>query len=350
MAMDVKVEKFDGRKYGTLEKIAVANSHGCSFAAIPLGATLLSFSMPDTHGRVENITLSYQNPEDYFENPHYFGATVGRFANRISNGKFRLGGREYILSKNEGKHHLHGGVKGFSRVLWHAEPFDGADAAGVKFSYISPDGEESYPGNLDVSVTLKLNERNELFFMYAAGTDKKTPVNLTNHAYWNLKGAGKGTILDHRLKLNCSRYLPTTDELVPKGDILSVRGTPMDFTAEKRIGEDIQATGTGYDHCFVIEETAPSDAGNLKLAARVVDPLGGRCMIVYTDQPGVQLYTGNFLDHVKGAEDVLYERHHGVCLETQNFPDAVNHPHFPDPFLKPDQTYETTTMHRFLLL
>lgn len=346
--MNFKREHFgtlpDGRR---LEKITVENANGYAFSVIPFGAALTSFRMPDAKGRIENIALGFDTLEAYLNDPHYLGATVGRFANRIANGKFTLNGREYTLPKNDGAHHLHGGVKGLSKVVWAAELFETRDSGGVTFSYISPDGEENYPGNLMATVTYLLNMKNEFFSKYAAETDKETPVNLTNHTYWNLEGAGKGTILDHLLTLNCSYYLPVTDALIPTGELLSVEGTPMDFRHEKRVGEDIQFTDGGYDHCFVINESSVLDEETLRFAARILDPISGRSMTVFTDLPGVQLYTGNFLDNVQGMQKSVYSKHSALCLETEHFPDAVNHAHFPNPFLKPGNRYECVTMHRF---
>ncbi|MEE9496615.1 MAG: aldose epimerase family protein, partial [Desulfobacterales bacterium] len=254
---------------------------------------------------------------------------------------------EYTLPKNDGDHHLHGGVKGLSKVIWAAELFETRDSGGVTLSYISSDGEENYPGNLNVTVTYLLNMENELFFKYTAETDKETPVNLTNHTYWNLQGAGKETILDHLLTLNCSCYLPVTDALIPTGELLSVEGTPMDFRRKKRVGDDIQLTDGGYDHCFVINESSVLDEETLRFAARLFDPISSRSMTVFTDLPGVQLYTGNFLDNVQGMQKEVYPKHSALCLETEHFPDAVNHAHFPTPFLKPGKRYESVTMHRF---
>lgn len=346
--MNFKKEHFgrlpDGRR---LEKITIENSNGYAFSVIPFGATLTSFRMPDAGGKIENIALGFDTMEAYLDDPYYLGATVGRYANRIANGKFSINGSEYVLSKNDGDHHLHGGVKGLSKVVWAAERFETRDSGGVTFSYTSPDGEENYPGNLNVTVTYMLNMKNELFFKYTAETDKETPVNLTNHAYWNLQGTGKGTILDHLLTLNCSRYLSVTGALISTGELLPVKDTPMDFKWEKRVGDDIQHTNGGYDHCFVINESSVLDQETLRFAARLFDPISGRGMTVFTDLPGVQLYTGNFLDNVQGMQKEVYSKHSAMCLETEHFPDAVNHAHFPTSILKPGKRFESVTMHRF---
>lgn len=333
-----------------ISKYILQNRHGLSLGVIPFGAAITEFYMPDRRGNFDNIVLGYDRLNDYIDDPHNFGGTMGRFANRIAHGRFTLNGKEYRLVQNDGDHHLHGGHRRFNKVLWEAVPQQDDDSVGIVFSYISKNGEENYPGNLKISVTYRLNNSNEVFFIYSAQTDQETPVNLTNHAYWNLKGADKGRILDHRLTLNCTRCLETTDTLIPTGRILSVRNSPLDFTTEKSIGDDIKATGNGYDHCFVINESSAMDEGQLKYAARVLEPNSGRCMTVFTDQPGIQFYTGNFLNNVAGARGNRYDRHHALCLETQNFPDAVNQAGFPNPYLKPGSIYTTTTMHRFFLM
>ena len=354
--MDSNGMKITRAHFGTLpggfevSKYTLQNRNGLSLSVMPVGAAITELYMPDREGNFDNIVLGYDTLEDYVNDPHNFGGTIGRFANRIAYGKFMLNGKEYRLVQNNGDHHLHGGHRRFNKVLWAAATEHDDDSAGIVFSYISKDGEENYPGNLKVSVAYRLNNSNELFFIYTAQTDQETPVNLTNHAYWNLKGAGKGSVLDHRLTLNCSHYLEATDTLIPTGQILSARNLPLDFTTEKSIGDDIHITGDGYDHCLVINESSVMDEGNLKFTAKALDPIGGRCMTVFTDQPGVQLYTGNFLDNVTGARGVRYHRHHGLCLETQNFPDAVNQPNFPNPYLKLGNIYTSTTMHRFYLM
>ena len=346
--MNIIKENFGALPDGAnVEKFTVANSNGFSFSVITFGAIMTSFFMPDSDGVARNITLGPDTLEGYLENTPYFGATVGRFANRIAYGKFTLKGREYFLAKNDGEHHLHGGEKGFNKVLWAGEPFEGADSGGVKLSYRSKDGEENYPGNLDVTVTFELNNKNELFFKYTGETDKETPVNLTNHTYWNLRGRGDGTILDHQLRLNCSRYLPRNDLLIPTGELRSVEGAAMDFTKEKLVGDDIQSTEGGYDHCFVINESSMLNEGRLKFAAQLSDPESGRSMLVFTDLPGIQLYTGNSLEKVQVGHGTVYRKHSALCLETENFPDAVNKPEFPNPFLKSGELYKTVTMHRF---
>lgn len=348
--MEIRERLFGSLPGGeSVAEIAIENSKRFSVSLIPFGATMTGFFMPDADQQVANIVLGYDSLAPYIENQHYFGSTVGRYANRISGGRFSIDGQEYQLALNDGPKHLHGGPIGLSRVLWAFEVFDEGHAAGVKFSYRSRDGEENYPGNVDLGVTYLLNENNELIISYSARTDKTTPLNLTNHAYWNLAGAGSGTILNHFLKLNCDRYLPVDQALIPTGEIGSVKGTPLDFTAGKPVGQDIRSLDGGYDSCLVINDSTPASAEGLKPAAQVSDPQSGRTMAVLTDAPGVQLYTGNFLENVSGAEGRIYGKHHGLCLETQNFPDAVNRPEFPNPFLKPGRLLTSTTLHRFSL-
>ena len=347
--------KIREKSFGTLPggepvtEITIENANEYSVSLIPYGATMTAFAMPASDQRVENVTLGYDSIDPYIENKHYFGSIVGRYANRIARGKFSLGGVEYNLALNDGPNHLHGGSKGLSRVSWEFEVFDDGDAAGVKFSYRSRDGEENYPGNADLTVVYLLNQKNQLFIKYSAETDKTTPMNLTNHAYWNLSGAGTGTILNHFLKLNCDRYLPVDESLIPTGEIRSVKGTPLDFTEGKIVGKDIQSEKGGYDSCFVISDSAPESEGGLKLAAQLSDPESGRIMTLFTDAPGIQLYTGNLLENVPGSDGKIYGKHFGLCLEAQNFPDAVNRPEFPDPYLKPGRLFSTTTMHLFSL-
>jgi aldose 1-epimerase len=325
----------------------LANTKGLRVKLINYGATLISVQSPDKNGQVANITLSFPSLEGYLQRHPYFGSTVGRYANRIAGGKFMLDGKTYTLATNNGPNHLHGGVKAFDSKVWKAEPVTTPDTVGVKFSHTSEGGDEGYPGRLDVSVTYTLSDTNALRIEYAATTDKPTVVNLTNHAYWNLGGAGSGDILKHELMLAADKYLPIDDNSIPTGEPAAVKGTPFDFTSPHTIGERIGELKKdphktkGYDHCYVLR----GQQGKLELAARVKDPASGRVMEVHTTEPGVQLYCANFLDGGSGGGG--YKQHDAFCLETQHYPDSPNHPQFPSTTLRPGQTYKSTTEHRF---
>jgi aldose 1-epimerase len=328
----------------------LTNLKGMRVKLISYGATLISVETPDRDGKNANITLSFPSLEGYLQRHPYFGSTVGRYANRIAGGKFTLDGKTYTLAKNNGPNHLHGGLKGFDAVTWKAEPVTSVvpnEIVGVKFSYTSADGEEGYPGKFDVIVTFTLNNANELRIDYEAKTDKPTVLTLTNHAYWNLAGAGSGDILKHDLMLNADRYLPIDDTSIPTGELADVSGTPFDFREPHLIAERIGTLKQephktkGYDHCYVVR----GEPGKLRLAARVKEPTSGRVMEVETTEPGIQLYCGNFLGG--GPGEGGFRQHDGFCLETQHFPDSPNRPEFPSVVLRPGQTYRSTTLHRF---
>jgi len=299
-----------------------------------LGASIVSLEVPDRGGRFENVVVTPQFPADYCENPSYLGATIGRFANRIGGGKFWLDGNEYTLAVNNGPNHLHGGLRGFSHRLWQAEPLDD----GVRFSLDSPDGDQGYPGRLLTTVTFRL-EGHRLIIDYHARCDHPTVVNLTNHAYWNL--AGRGSILGHELQLNADRYLEADEHVLVTGNILDVFGTPFDFRHPKSIGQEIDKTHGGYDHCFVINDWDES----LRQAARVVERSSGRVMEVWTTEPGVQLYTANHFDG--SSRSAGFGRHEAFCLECQHFPDSPNEEDFPSTALRPGDDYRQITEHRF---
>jgi aldose 1-epimerase len=334
-----------------VDKFVIANSKGYTAELITYGGILTSFTMPDRRGKNANVNLGFDRLEDYVSRSPYFGALLGRFANRIARGAFTLDGTRYQLACNNPSgsgaravaHHLHGGNKGFDKVVWKAKPFNEKNSAGVIFTYTSRDGEEGYPGTLQVSVTCRLSEDGELAFEYKARTDKPTPVNLSQHSYWNLAGAG--SVLNHQLTLNCPFYLPIDSTYIPTGEVRSVKGTPMDFTKAKAIGRDIGKVIGGYDHCWVAGDPEQS----FRHVATLYEPSGGRGMEVWSTMPGVQFYTGNFLNGVAGAGGAVYNRHYGLCLETEFFPDAVNRPHFPDCILRPGQTYSHRTVHRFFV-
>jgi len=332
----------DGRR---ADQFILSNSQGLTVQMTNYGGILIAVQMPDKRDQVDNICLGFDDFSRYLAGHPYFGALVGRFANRIANGTFTLARRKVRLACNErGVCHLHGGSEGFDRKLWDADPFMSSAEAGVKLFYRSPDGEEGYPGNLDTTVIYSLNEANELTLDYTATCDWPTPVNLTNHAYWNLAGAGSETVHDHELLLNCPSYLLVDQDLIPTGQIGSVFNTALDFTTPKRIGQDIAAVG-GFDHCFVI---ARPHAG-LVQAARVWEPISGRGLEVWTTMPGVQLYTGNFLDNLRGAGGAIYRQQSALCLETEHFPDAVNQKKFPSAILYPGKTYHQVTRFKFFI-
>ncbi len=327
----------------SVDKFTLSNTRGLTAELITYGGILTSLAFPDRRGKTANVNLGFDTLEEYLAKPNFFGALVGRVGNRITKGEFALEGKKYRLACNNGPNHLHGGLKGFDKVVWRAKPFQEKSSAGVILSYTSPDGEEGYPGTLRVTVTYRLTEDNKLSLEYLARTDQPTPVNLTQHSYWNL--AGSGTVLDHELELDCPFYLPVDAELLPTGEVLSVRGTPMDFTSAKPVGRDIGKVSGGYDHCWA---AGRSDHGFKRIAV-LYEPSGGRGMEVWTTMPGVQLYTGNFLNGLAGAGGAVYNKHYGLCLETEFFPDAVNRPHFPSCILLPGGVYSHKTAHRFFV-
>ncbi len=329
-----------------VEEYTLVNANGIKVTVMTYGATITGVHLPDRDGEFENVTLYLDSLDDYFAGHPYFGSLVGRYANRIAKGRFELDGTEYTLATNDGPNHLHGGEQGFDKRFWQAEPVEEEDAVGVLLTYISPDGEEGYPGTLTVAVLYKLNNDNELVMDYTATTDKPTVVNLTNHAYWNLAGAGSGTILDHVLTLDADRYLPVDDTLIPLGAPAPVEDTPMDFRQPETIGARIDQVEGGYDHCYVLNQPSP---GEMTLAARLVDPGSGRAMEIHTTQPAIQLYTGNFLDGTLSGDGKAYEQYAALCLETQHYPDSPNQPDYPSTVLRPGETYRQTTVHKFLV-
>jgi len=330
----------------------LTNANGLRARVTEYGAILVSFEAPDRDDKLADVTHGYDTLEGWLTNTSYFGATVGRFANRIAHGKFTLDGKEYQLATNNDPGgipcHLHGGEVGFDKVLWSGT----ATGNGVELTYLSQDGEEGYPGNLTVKVTYELNDDNELLWKASATTDAPTIINLAHHSYWNLSGNPESSINDHILTLEADHYLPTNAGLIPTGEIAPVAGTPMDFTQATEIGTRVDAEfealgfGGGYDHAWVLRE-----GDGLRLAARLSDPKSGRVMEILTDQPAIQFYGGNFLDgSVAGKGGVQYPHRSALCLETENFPDAPNHPAFPSAVLRPGETYTHTMIHRFLVL
>ena len=331
----------------SVEQYVLRNANGVVAKVMTYGATMTDLIVPDRNGRMASVVLGFDRLDGYLARQPYFGATVGRVANRIAGGRFELNGRTYTLATNNGPNHLHGGLRGFDKVVWRAEPRAGAGDPSVTFTYRSPDGEEGYPGNLSVSVTYTLTGQNEIRLDYLATTDAATPVNLTNHAYFNLAGEGSGTIFDHEMMIAADEFTPVDATLIPTGEILPVGGTPMDFTTPVRIGARIeQVPGSapgGYDHNYVLRPHT-----ELAFAARLRDAKSGRVMEVLTTEPGVQFYSGNFLDGtLRGRSGVPYVKHAGLCLETQHFPDSVHHANFPSTILQPGQRYTSRTVYRF---
>lgn len=333
-----------------VELFTLRNNNGMEARITNYGGTLVALTTPDRNGQFADVVLGFDDVKRYQEPHPVFGSIVGRYANRIARGKFTLDGKEYTLAVNNGPNHLHGGLKGFDKVVWTAEIVTVNDGPALRLTYVSADMEEGYPGTLTAVVTYSLTDENALRIDYEAATDKPTVVNLTNHAYFNLKGAGAGDVLDHELTLFASHFTPTDEGLIPTGEIRSVEGTPLDFRSPTRIGERIDADyeplkiAGGYDHNFVIDQTGEEP----RLAARVKEPTSGRIMEVYTTQPGVQLYTANFLNRrIIGKGGIPYDRRYGFCLETQHFPDSPNKPNFPSVVLRPEEKYSETTIFKF---
>jgi aldose 1-epimerase len=324
----------------------LTNQNGMVARITSYGAILTELQVPDQQGQLTNVVLGFDNLERYLQGHPAFGTTVGRVANRIANARFTLDNQEYRLAANHGAHHIHGGIKGFDKVVWESKVLPAKhNSASVQFAYLSPDGEEGYPGNLSVVVIYTLTDDNELRIDYHATTDKPTILNLTNHSYFNL--AGGGDVLDHEMFIDADRYTPTDQDLIPTGEISPVKDTPLDFTRPTRIGariDELKPQPNGYDHNFVLN----SGGSSLALAARVYEPKSGRVLEVSTTEPGVQLYTGNWLDgRIQGIGGVVYGRHSGFCLETQHFPDSINQPGFPSTILRPGQTFQSTTAFKF---
>lgn len=328
----------------------LSNAHGLTARISNYGGIITELHVPDRNGKTADVVLGYDSIEDYIGGDTYFGALIGRFANRIDRGKFTLDGQDYSLAVNNGKNHLHGGTKGFDRKVWRAIAFDADDHTGVRMSYGSPDGEEGYPGNLRITVTYTLNNDNELRIDYRAETDKPTVINFTNHSYFNLAGHSSGDIRGHVLSINADEYTVKGDTEVPNGEIAPVAGTPLDFRTAKPIGREMDAdfgqmpNDQGYDQNFIIN----GKNGSLKHAATCTDPASGRVMETHTTEPGVQLYCANFLkEGTRGKSGAHYNPYQGLCLETQHYPDSPNHPNFPTTRLAPGEVYESTTIYRF---
>jgi aldose 1-epimerase len=330
-----------------VDRYTLRNAQGMTVRLITYGATVTELLVPDRQGKPADVALGFDNLAQYETQSPYFGCTAGRVAFRINQGKFTLEGKPYSLTINAAPHHLHGGVKGLSKVVWHAEPLSASAAPAVKFTHRSPDGDQGYPGNLDVTVVYTLTDENELKIDYTAVTDRPTPVNLTHHTYFNLNGAGSGAILDHVLQVRADRYAPTDDKGIPTGRIATVAGTPRDFRTPTAIGARMQPgseVAAGYDGCYLVERSGIGPV----LMATLTSPATGRRLDVLSTEPSLILYTGNYLDGtLHGKQRAVYGKHAGVCLETAHLPDSVNRPEFPSIILRPGQTYRQTCIYRF---
>ena len=329
-----------------VELYRLKNANGMEALITNYGASVVSLHVPDRNGKSDDVVMGYDSIRGYYNGKSYFGCVVGRYANRIAKGQFQLEGQSYTLAKNNGPNTLHGGMKGFDKVVWSGKQEDSV----VTLTYVSKDGEEGYPGTVTISVRYTLKNDNSLVMDYSASTDKTTILNVANHSYFNLEGQGKGDILDHELMINADGFTPVDSTLIPTGEIMKVAGTPFDFTTPHKIGERINDTtdqqiryGLGYDHNFALN----GKSGELRLAARVSAPVSGRVLEVLTTEPGVQFYSGNFLNGSEKGKGSVYGYRSGFCLETQHFPDSPNQPAFPSAVLKPGETFASTTVFKF---
>ena len=347
--MTIISEQFGTTSEGNVvELYTLTNDQGTEVKITNYGGIITALKVPDRDGAIDDVVLGHDTLEGYLHRSRYFGALIGRYANRIAHGRFSLNGDNYSLARNNGANHLHGGIRGLDKVIWEADEAHLQDGVGLTLTYLSRDGEEGYPGNLKLRVTYLLNQQNELRLDYFAVTDKDTVVNLTNHSYFNLKGSG--TVLDHELTINAESFTPVGEGLIPTGEIRSVMNTPLDFTVSNQIGarindkyEQLMFAG-GYDHNFVLK----TDGESLRSAARVFEPATGRFLEVSTTQPGMQFYSGNRLDGtIVGKGGRAYVQHSGCCFETQHFPDSPNQPTFPSTILKPGEQYHQTTVFKF---
>ena len=323
-----------------VELFTLTSPRGLQLSAISYGGAIVSLRAPDRAGNLDDIVLGFDSLEGYLSHSQYFGAIIGRFANRIGRGRFTLDGRAHALATNDGLHHLHGGIKGFDKVVWLAEPLGDQEGEGLSLRHTSPDGDEGYPGRVTVEVRYRLTGSNELVVDYEATDDAPTPINLTQHSYFHLAGAGNGNILGHELWIAADSYTPVDSGRIPTGEIAPLSGTPLDFRTPASIGARI---GSGYDHNFVLRREGPG----LMHAARVVEPVTGRSLDVFTTEPGLQFYSGNQLDGVMGKGGRSYGQHSAFCLETQHFPDSPNQPGFPSTILRPGERYRSRTVFAF---
>jgi len=324
---------------------SATNPEGLVLKVTNYGGIIQALQVPDSQGNLADVVLGFDNLEGYMGDHPYLGTLVGRYANRIARGKFSIEGNEYRLVQNHGENHIHGGLKGFDKVLWEASEFADHQGAGVSLSYLSHDMEEGYPGNLRIRVTYTLDKENQVCIDYEATTDRPTPINLTQHSYFNL-GGGSEPVYDHELTILSDKYLVGDKDLIPSGEIRAVDSTPLDFRIPKLIGKDIEHVEGGFDHCYVLD----SDGKEVHLAGKVYHPPSGRIMEVYTTEPGMQFYSSNFLEGIKGKQGQSYDKHQALCLETQHYPDSPNHPEFPNTILHPGEIYTQKTIYKFLTL
>jgi len=344
--MDIRKESFGKTKDGKdVFLYTLTNGGNSSVKITNYGGIVTSLLVPDKRGELEDVVLGFDTLDKYLAGHPYFGALIGRYGNRIAGSKFSLNGKEYRLAANEGRNTLHGGIVGFDKVLWNASEFQDGGADGVRLTYLSRDGEEGYPGNLECTVVYSFNDKNELSIDYSATTDRPTVVNLTQHGYFNLKGAGNGDILDHRIMIQAREFLPVDSESIPTGERKAVAGTVMDFTQPRIIGERIGAVTGGYDHNYVLADGPRA----LSPAASMAAPKNGRCMEVFTTEPGIQFYCGSHMHgNIRGKVGKTYSTYGGFCLEAQHFPDSPNQPSFPSTVLNPGERYHQLTVYKFL--
>lgn len=350
-SMKLEKQPFGTTEDGTaIDRYTLSNANGMKVQITNYGGIVTSILVPDKNGKLADVVLGYDNLEGYLKNNPYFGCIVGRYGNRIARGKFKIDGKEYSLATNSGPNHLHGGLKGFDKVVWTAKEIRSQQTVGLELSYWSKDGEEGYPGNLAVTVAYTLSNDNALRIDYQATTDQPTICNLTNHSYFNLKDAGATPILDHELLLDADYITPVDSTLIPTGKLQPVAGTPFDFRTPTTIGARIDAEdeqlrfGRGYDHNFVLN----GQPGTLRRVGKLSEPTSGRLLEIWTTEPGIQFYSGNFLDgSITGKNGTVYQFRHGLCLETQHYPDSPNQPNFPTTILKPGEKYQTTTIYKF---